>query len=260
MSAADDLLAALRNHDRDRWLVALFAPEPARGDLAALAAFNWEIARIRDAVSEPLLGEIRLQWWREALDGIYAGAPRAHPVCEALARAVARARLPRSPFDRLIDARARDLTDDAFADMDVLATHAEATSAPLIELAFAALGGPVEAAALEAARDVGAAYALAGMVGALPHHRARGRDPLPAARFAISDIACLAESRLAAARARRDRVPKTLRPALLIGVLAEERLRELARAGHDPGALAPPGVGRPFRPLRLAWAAWRGRY
>ena len=258
-AAADGLLAALRGHDRDRWLAALFAPEPARGDLAAFAAFNWEIARIRETVSEKLLGQIRLQWWREALDGIFAGTPRAHPVAEALARAVARKPPPRAAFERLIDARARDLDDAPFADRNELEAYAEATSAPLLELAVAALGGRCESALADVARDVGTAYGLAGALTAIPYRTAARRNPIPPGRFAVADIAEAARARLTRARQRRDEVPTGLRVAFLIGVLAEARLDDLARAGNDPYAAAL-GLPKPFRPLRLAWAAWRGRY
>jgi len=258
-AAGDDLLAALRGHDRDRWLAALFAPEPARCDLAAFAAFNWEIARIRETVSEKLLGQIRLQWWREALDGIFAGTPRAHPVAEALARAAARRPLPRAAFERLIDARARDLDDAPFADRNELEAYAEATGAPLLELAVVALGGAGEGAVADVARDIGTAYALAGALIAIPFRSTERRNPVPLDRFSVADLAAVARDRLARARKRRDEIPSELRVAFLIGVLAETRLDDLARVGHDPFALDL-GAPKPFRPLRLAWAAWLGRF
>ena len=101
---------AARRDDPDRWLASLFAPDAARPDLNALLAFNGELARTREQVSQAMLGEIRLQWWRDAIEGIYAGNPRAHPVVRTLAQAVARHDLARPLFDRLIDAR----TDDQF--------------------------------------------------------------------------------------------------------------------------------------------------
>src|SRR5215469_14873091 len=104
----------LRQHDRDRFLTALFAPAERREDLFALYAFNYEVARVREVVTEPLLGRIRLEWWRESLDAIYAGAPvRRHEVVEPLAAAIRRHGLSREHFDRLIDAREEDLADAA---------------------------------------------------------------------------------------------------------------------------------------------------
>src|SRR5690606_14509547 len=74
----------VRSHDRDHWLISLLVPAEARPHLYALYAFNQEIARIREAVSEPMMGMIRLQWWRETVESAAAGTPREHPVAEAL--------------------------------------------------------------------------------------------------------------------------------------------------------------------------------
>ncbi|MDP2732480.1 MAG: squalene/phytoene synthase family protein, partial [Hoeflea sp.] len=92
----DDYCAnRVRRFDRDRFLTALFCPSDRRADLLALYAFNIEIAGVRETVSEPLLGHIRIQWWRDALDGIYDGDPPAHHVAGPLSRAVRRHRLQR---------------------------------------------------------------------------------------------------------------------------------------------------------------------
>ena len=98
-----------RRFDHDRWLATLFAPEPARRGMLALLAFNQELARTREQVSEAMLGEIRLQWWRETINGLFDGKRRLQPVAQELGLAVARHGLVRAPFDRLIDARAQDL-------------------------------------------------------------------------------------------------------------------------------------------------------
>src|SRR5215472_9930637 len=102
----------VRTHDRDRYQTALFAPAAAREALFALYAFNYEVARVRESVTEPMLGQIRLQWWREAIDAAYAGRePRRHPVVEPLAGMIAKFAPERRHFDRLIDAREADLRD-----------------------------------------------------------------------------------------------------------------------------------------------------
>ena len=72
--AAQHCDALVRSADKDRWLTALFVPEERRPLIHALYAFNAELARIRDQVSQPMLGEIRLQWWEDAVNGIYGGA------------------------------------------------------------------------------------------------------------------------------------------------------------------------------------------
>src|SRR3954452_15251843 len=85
------LAESLRRHDRDRFLMTLFAPPERRAALVALYAFNFEIAKTREVVREPLLGQIRLQWWREVIDEIYRGTTvRKHEVVQPLAEAIGR--------------------------------------------------------------------------------------------------------------------------------------------------------------------------
>ena len=99
----------LRRQDADRYLTALFAPADRREDLFALYAFNLEVARAREVVSEPFMGLIRLQWWRDAIAEIYQGRARAHEVVRPLAAAIAEHSLDRTLFERLIESRERDL-------------------------------------------------------------------------------------------------------------------------------------------------------
>src|ERR671922_1960026 len=81
--------ALVRRHDRDRFQTVLFAPAARREALFALYAFNYEIARVRESVTEPMLGQIRLQWWRESIAAAFDGGPvRHHFVVEALAAAI----------------------------------------------------------------------------------------------------------------------------------------------------------------------------
>src|SRR6184192_565741 len=92
--------ALVRRHDRDRYQTALFAPADRREALFALYAFNYEIARVRELVSQPMLGQIRLQWWREAVAAAFAGAPsRQHEVAQPLSAVIADHRLTRAHFD-----------------------------------------------------------------------------------------------------------------------------------------------------------------
>src|ERR1700726_4236630 len=94
--------ALVRAADKDRFLAALFAPAEHRGALHALYAFNIEIARVREVIREPLAGEIRLQWWNDAVAGRAAGDVEANPVVAALLAAVARYRLPTEPLTGFI--------------------------------------------------------------------------------------------------------------------------------------------------------------
>ena len=104
------VLDLVRSADRDRFLGALFAPEPARTDLLALLAFNHELARTRSVTREPMLARIRLEWWREAAaEAAGAGKPRAQPVVESLSETVRRRRLRPPDLVALIDAREEEI-------------------------------------------------------------------------------------------------------------------------------------------------------
>src|SRR5271154_3133398 len=88
----------VRRGDPDRYLATLFAPEAKRPLLHALYAFNIEIARVAETVREPMMGEIRLEWWRETLEGARDGRPRNHDTALALAELFAAVDLPAEPF------------------------------------------------------------------------------------------------------------------------------------------------------------------
>src|SRR6267154_6142791 len=106
---ASSLAALVRHHDRDRYQTALFAPARRREALLALYAFNYEIARVRETVTQPMLGQIRLQWWRENIAAAFEGGPvRHHPVAEALTGSIRELPMTRNHFDRLINARETD--------------------------------------------------------------------------------------------------------------------------------------------------------
>src|SRR5947209_395102 len=187
-SAPDTLAQSLRQHDRDRYLTTLFAPAERRGALTALYAFNFEVAKTREIVREPLLGRIRLQWWREAVDEIYRGAkPRQHEVVAPLAAAIRAHDLTRYHFDRLIDARESDLADEPPASLAALETYADDSGARLVRLALEILDAR-DAAAENAARHVGIAWALIGTIRALPVQARLRRVSLPADLIAESGL------------------------------------------------------------------------
>jgi NADH dehydrogenase [ubiquinone] 1 alpha subcomplex assembly factor 6 len=271
--------ALVRSRDRDRFQTALFAPAEHREALFALYAFNYEIARVRESVREEMLGQIRLQWWREAVDAAYGGGTvRRHQIVEAITAVIRGRNLSRSYFDRLIDTRERDLDDTPLRDMAALEAYAEGSSATLIYLALEVLDAAVPAA-LEAARHAGIAYAFAGLIRAMPAHVGAGRSFIPAAlveetgldpgdyaalraspalRRAVETIAAASRRHLAAARALRREVPPAALPALLPARIAGNALRRLERAGFDPFTGA--ALADPLQSWRLAYAASRRRF
>lgn len=176
----DVCLATLRDTDRDRYLACLLSPADRRNALAALYAFNAEIARIRDSVREALPGEVRMQWWRDLLEGSPHGDSQSHPVASALLDTIERYRLPRPVLSNMIEARIFDLYDDPFEDRNALEGYAGETASALIQLASLVLSPEEAAASAEAAGHAGVAQAMAGMMLLMPLHRRRGQVYIPA--------------------------------------------------------------------------------
>jgi len=165
--------------DPDRALAAAFAPRDARLDLLTLCAFNVELARIAEQVSEPGLGEIRLQWWREAIERARQGDAAGHPVADALGSTLRRRALPPERIAGLIDARQFDVATKIMSDARALEIHLQDTAGAMFALAAACCGaqGP---GLQRAATEAGLAYGLTGLMRALPVHAMQGRVYLPA--------------------------------------------------------------------------------
>lgn len=158
----------VREQDPDRFLLSLFAPPDRRAGLWALFAFNHEIAKTREVVSDSTLGLIRLQWWRDEISRIYTGQDAAeHEVLQDLAEAIRLYELPQEHFDTLAYAREFDLENVCPANLEGLLNYCDFTSTPLYKLAVKIAGGEPD---MEPVYPVAVNYALAGMlrsVGAL---------------------------------------------------------------------------------------------
>lgn len=271
----------VRRLDHDRFLTALFAPADRREALFALYAFNIEVSKIREVVSDPMIGAIRLQWWREVIDEIFGRKPvRRHGVAEPLSAAIRSHGLGRENFDRLIDARAFDLDDDPPEDVGGLSGYAEATSSTLVWLALDILGVTGCETAREVGRKTGIAWAIVGLLRAAPAHLRQGRiyipkdvadrhgvdrrsmlDLKPSAQLAgaVSELASVAAGQLREARDLRQDFPSRGVPAVLLAALADGYLRRLKRARYnvfDPRLALGPGLNT----ARLAFRASLGRY
>ncbi len=225
--------AWLRAHDPDRFLLSLTAPPARRPALWTLYAFYGEIERTRAVVREPLAGLIRLQWWRDELEKMAAGAAcEPHPVLTPLDAAVNAFSLDRDMLLRMIEARCRAFEDHDTVTQDPLAYLREA-HAPLVRLAARIDGTPADPAREE---ELGQAYALA----------------LLARQGALGDRAQI-EKAVAALAFRMDRpAEKRLRG---LHALAALHLMALGRAGFDPRH---PGFQEPipFFALRYARAVY----
>jgi phytoene synthase len=244
----------VRRFDNDRFVCSLFAPADVREALAAVFAFNVEVARIPELAREPLLAEMRMQWWREAIDAVFAGSPSDHALLRPLAFAVRRCGLSRRHFDRIIQGRERDLVGGAPPSLESLVDYAEATSSALSALALEVLECDGEAEQ-QAARDAGIAWALVGLLRAVPFHARARRVYLPSdlnrlagldvfrlfdkgltdgVQQVVSQVADQAAVHLRAARQRRSNVTRRALPVLLTATLADGYLCRLRKAAFNP--------------------------
>ncbi|MGF0537935.1 phytoene/squalene synthase family protein [Agrobacterium sp. ES01] len=244
-------LDILRDIDRDRYLACLLSPKEKRGALAALYAFNAELARIRDLVHEPLPGEIRLQYWRDLLSGGAHGSTEANPIAAGLLNTVETYRLPIEPLQAMVEARLFDLYDDAMESRSMFEGYAGETASALIQLAAVILDPTQAAGCAEIAGHAGIAQSVAGQMLLMPRQRARGQIFIPldilsatgldrdgflagidGARIAasIDAFAGLGFEHLQKAR-RAGRIPASLMPAFLTASLAEPVLKSARRAG-----------------------------
>jgi phytoene/squalene synthetase len=184
LALANLLAASVRAADPDRYFTALFAPAAVRPHLFALYAFNHEVARIAETVREPMLGAIRLEWWRETVEGAAKGAPRNHDVARGLAALFAAHPLPPVLLEGIIAARAFDASAERFADFAALEDYLDATGGALMRCAITILGGDPALA-----RAPALAYGLAGLLRSLPFHNQRHKLYLPLDLLAALDIA-----------------------------------------------------------------------
>jgi phytoene synthase len=276
--AVEEAVRIVREADRDRYLSVLFAPEEKRPALFALYAFNVEIARVRDLVHEPLPGEIRLQWWRDAILGDTPAA--GHPVAEALIRTIRAYELPPASFDNMIEARLFDLYDDPMPSRNDLEGYCGETASALIQLAALVLDRDAALATAEIAGHAGCAQAIAGLLRSLPIHLSRGQCYVPrdilsaagttpeafvaekggaAAARAVAAMVALGRDHFAKFEAGARNLPAVLRPAYLPAGLAGAYLDRVERLGaramsehRDIGTLARYWIL--FRRASTGWA------
>lgn len=287
MTLTEDLsycIDQLRRLDHDRYLITLLAPEQTRASLVALYAFNLEIARTAESVSEPMLGHIRLQWWREAIEGIYSGTPRRHAVIQPLVKAVQALNLRREDFEALIDARDADLEPEPFNERDALLSYAETTGGLLEDMA-ARIAVPDEKEAWLLARKVGRAWAIVGLMRSIPFLYSQGRVMLPQSELAAAGLTrenlavweqagtkgrqalreivksylALAGADLRLARCGGKQLSRRAKQQLLLARIADLHILRFARRGYDPFD-AKLQINPPSRAWRLLSARLMNRF
>lgn len=270
--SAEDLSHLLQKADPDRRMAALFAPAQIRARLFGLYALNHEIARIADATSESLIGEMKLTWWRDAVADLYAETPkvRRHDVTEALAPLTRL--LPEAELLDLIDARFDDIAAAPHADLDALIDYVDRTSVRLVRLSLMLTEGELPEAQI---RDAGRAWGLTGLLRAFAWRARIGRAPVagnyltelggtPAmlaqglgpekAKTAIQPVRAIAEDAARGFRAAGP-LPVEAVPAAGYAVLARSYLERLPK---NPFEVAPER-SLLARQARLSWLSLTGR-
>ena len=247
--------AEVRQHDRDRYFADLFAPEAARRHLLALHAFNLEIARVRERVSEPLPGEIRLQWWRDLIEGAARGDAAGNPVAAALIETIGLNALPRGALVNLIEARLFDLYNDPMPSLTDLEGYAGETASALMQCGALVLAGGSDPGSADASGHAGVAQAISALLVALPYHARRQQLYLPADLMTeygvkaddvfagrmtpelgalLARMRMIARDHLAKARPLIAGLDRALLPAFLPAALVEPLLGRMERRGYDP--------------------------
>ena len=280
MAAASFAHAAadLRANDRDRYLATLVLNGAGRDAVTALYAFNADVASVRDRVSNPAPGEIRLQWWADALDGQGHGDVRQNPVADALLDTMARYRIPAGTLQRLIAARRFDLYDDPMPDLESFEGYVGETTSTLYQLAAMILndGEPVETG--DAAGHLGVAHAMIGHLRAFGYTASQGRIMLPWSIFAangvqereifsgqeseglieaLGQITELAQGHLAKADAAIAALPGQLKPAFAPIAMLKAQLAQL---DGPRNVFATPADEADWRKItRLVWWSLRNR-
>lgn len=275
LSAAEtaEVIRQARETAPDDYLAATLAPLAVRSDYLTLAAFFGEIARIPLQVSEPGLGEIRLQWWHDAL---FAAARTGHPVADALSELTARGAVAAPLLLTAIEARSAELYPEPFASRDAFDAYLAATETTHLKarVAIAAAAG-LDIPPPDLIDRAGAVWSACRFLVRLPHLLARGRCPLPGSdlappdpdpnntvhnseadlRRAVGARVAEATGHFAALRPELKRISRDGRVPLVAVALAGPYLRALRRAGHDP--LRDVVEIAPLRRLTRLWLAAR---
>ena len=275
MSADTDSAAfcaqLVRQHDFERHAATLFVPTDRRRSLLALYAFNVEVSRVHEHVSQPLPGEIRLQWWTDMLAGAGHGDVESNPVAAELLLAIRTHGLPVERLTKLVDAHVFDLYNDPMPDLAVLESHINDTASTLLALAAKILGQATDA--IEHAADHGGlAQGVVRLIATLPYDAARRQMFLPQdmlianggsaeevyagkltppIRATLDQLISGAREQLATAMALLPQFPVEVRRAFLPLALVARDLERIGAAGHDPFALHVPSR------LRTLWTLWR---
>ncbi len=270
-SPSENLAKRIKRYDYDRYLTTLFASADIRQALITLYAFNLEIAKTAEVVSEPMMGQIRLQWWREAIEEIYQGDKiRQHEVVLPLQKVIDQYKLPKEIFLTLIEAREVDFEEKPFASTADFLTYTEKTGGLLLEAA-SSLFGPPNKAGRQIAQLTGQAWAIAGLIRALPFmahqnhlvvpedllgkyeikkHTFLQKEPGENLKKLVQELHSFGRKKLDTALKKSESVPK---PIIASQIIANHYLNQIQHCGYNPYHRH---FNHPISLMRLLWHAF----
>ncbi|XP_010269555.1 PREDICTED: NADH dehydrogenase (ubiquinone) complex I, assembly factor 6 [Nelumbo nucifera] len=281
----------VRSYDYHHYFCLLHLPPDMRKAAFALRAFNVETAKAMDVASDPRVGLMRLLWWQEAIDKIFADKVIEHPTAQALSCVISEHKITKGWLKRSVEARINDARREEIPDtIEELERYAEDTVSTILYTTLQA-GGINSTAADHAASHIGKASGLLLLLRSLPYHASRNRpicyipadvatnhgllvkhgsrseirmDSREKLSDAVFEMASIANVHLQKARELAQTVPKKALPVLLPAVPAQIFLDSLRRSEFD---VFDPRLGRgvlgisPFWfQLKLKWHAWRRKY
>ncbi|EKM79202.1 hypothetical protein AGABI1DRAFT_128365 [Agaricus bisporus var. burnettii JB137-S8] len=275
----------VRQRDYESYLISHFWPKDSRASYFAIKAFYVELATMQDHVTNSSLGRMRMQFWRDAIKGVFDGRPPQHPIALALHLATQRANLQAYHFKRIIDARDAELETTFYPTIDSLAQHAESTSSTLLYLLLSLLPPPLATshALSHAASHLGTAQTITTLLRALAYHTRNGKIVIPAeitskhglrqeefvrkgpeahgVEDAVFEFATLANDHMITARSMLKeeefggKVPQAAMPVFLAGIPVANLLQRLENNKFD--AFDPKLRQRDWK---LPWFIYRGYY
>ncbi|XP_048254967.1 NADH dehydrogenase (ubiquinone) complex I, assembly factor 6-like isoform X2 [Haliotis rufescens] len=237
----------VRKNDYENYLCCLLLPGATQRAALAIRAFNVELAQVRETVSDKQRGILRMQFWKDSIDHIYKGSTPKTPVATELAGAIHHFKLTRKWLTRIIEARAHNLSDQGYRNMEEVEAYAENSVSSITYLLLECLGIK-NVHADHAASHIGKTQGLVTLLRSTPYHASRSRVYLPldlivkhkisqekiirgrddqAVKDVMYDVACTAHKHLATARSLTEDVPKEASLVFLNTVVCEWYLKAL---------------------------------
>ncbi len=253
-TARQVIIETARANAPDYYIAATLAPRSVRDDLIVLAAFEGELDRVPDQSSEPMVAEIRLQWWRDVIASMQQGALCGHPIADALGDVIVRHRLDQERLIESVDARSMLEEDASVKAMAGVSSGLRARDFNAMARAANVLGAFPGAEHFDGLEQAGLALSFARMALVTRARLAQSEGSNRGARHTLQGEMQLARDNLDQARAASRAWPSSVRLAALPVALVEPYLR----ACEEGGAMRPSWAGRDaILPLTRVWRLWR---